>query len=317
MSVQVKGKIAGDGVIPQDLQSLPAVYIDTPGGVNITSKENWLENVRIRIYGDDHQLLYEDNVAKIRGRGNSTWAFPKKPYYFKLDKKADLLGTGKSKKFVLLANWLDRTLLRNVVSFEAAHRANLEWTPSGTFVNLYLNGSHKGLYWLGEKIEVESARLSADYLFSIDVCENADNDQIDFITDYGYRIYRNLRGLPIEVKYPDRDDYPDGFGPVIQEAKSILNAYERAIVDGDCLDFLDLDSFCDWYLIQELTGNWEPNHPKSCYWYVRDNRFYAGPMWDFDWQTFMLDKRGLIIDQSLYYRYLLQDPAFLSHMRQR
>lgn len=315
LSVQVKGKIAGDGAIPRDLQSIPAVYVDTPNGVGITSNVNWVENVRIRIIGENNQLLFEDKVAKIRGRGNSTWTmFPKKPYYFKLDKKADLLGTGKSKKFVLLANWMDRTLLRNVVAFEAARRTSIEWTPSGTFVELYLNGTHLGNYWLGEKIEVESARLSADYLFSMDI---SDNTEIDFYTDYGYRVNDNKKGLPVEVKYPDRDDYPSGFGPVLQEAKAILKSYGQAISAGTYADFLDMDSFCDWYLVHELTRNLEPNHPKSCFQYIRDGRFYAGPVWDFDWGCFVPNITGLTINQSLYYRYLLPNASFFSHMCQR
>lgn len=314
MSVQVNGTVPGDGVIPRDLRSLPAIYINTPGGVNITSKVDWLENTLIRIVGDNNKLLFEDTAAKIRGRGNSTWGYPKKPYYFKLDKKTDLLGTGKSKKWVLLANWLDRTLLRNVVAFEAARRTSIEWTPSGTFVDLYLNGSHKGVYWLGEKIEVESARLAADYLFSMDT---SDASEIDFYTQYGYRIYLNKSGLPVEVKYPDRDDYPDGFDPVLQEAKSILQTYGKAISIGEYKDFLDMDSFCDWYLVHELSSNWEPNHPKSCYSYIRNGRFYSGPVWDFDWETFVLGKQGLINDKTLYYRYLLQNPDFYSYLCQR
>lgn len=317
LSVQVKGKIAGDGVIPQDLQSLPAVYIDTPGGANIISKVEWLENTRIRIYGDDNQQLFEDNVAKIRGRGNLTWKHPKKPYYFKLNKKTDLLGTGKSKKFVLLANWLDRTLLRNVVAFEAARRTSIEWTPSGTFVELYLNGVHKGIYWLGEKIEVESGRLAAEYLFSLDVCENNDKDEVDYYTKYGNRVNVNKKGLPVQVKYPDRDDYPDGFDAILQTTKSILDSYGQAIQQGRFSEFLDMDSFCDWYLVHELCGNPEPNHPKSCYQYIREGVFYSGPVWDFDWGTFMLGKTGLIINRCIYYEYLLENPIFLAHIRNR
>jgi CotH protein. len=317
LSVQVNGAIAGDGVIPKDLQSIPAIYIDTPGGVEINDKVTWIEDTRIRIVGDGEMSLFEDNAAKIRGRGNSSWIRPKKPYYFKLNKKTDLLGTGKSKKYVLLANWMDRTLLRNVVAFEAARRTSIEWTPSGTFVELYLNGVHKGNYWLGEKIEVENGRLNADYLFSLDLCTNADNDQIDFYTDYGYRANKNLVGLPVEIKYPDRDNYPEGFESILQQAKTILNTYGEAIAAGNYADFLDMDSFCDWYLVHELTRNLEPNHPKSCFQYIRDGRFYAGPVWDFDWESFVPGIEGLTITQSLYYRYLLPNQAFFSHMCER
>jgi CotH protein. len=317
LSVQVKGTIAGDGVIPRDLQNLPALYVDTPNDVSITDRVTWIENTRIRIVGDEGNLLFDDKAAKIRGRGNQSWNYPKKPYYFKLNKKTDLLGTGKSKKFILLANWLDRTLLRNVVAFEAARRTSLEWTPSGCFVELYVNGVHQGNYWLCEKIEVESGRLEADYLFCVDVCKHGNIDEVDYYTNYGYRVNENKKGLPVEVKYPDRDDYPDGFDAILQTTKSILDSYGQAIQQGRFSEFLDMDSFCDWYLVHELCGNPEPNHPKSCYQYIREGVFYSGPVWDFDWGTFMLGKTGLIINRCMYYDYLLRSPVFLTHMRKR
>lgn len=320
LSVSVSKAIPGDGIIPRDLKYIPAVYVDTPRHVSITSKETWLEDTRIRIFGDDNQLLFEDVSASIRGRGNTTWyAFPKKPYYFKLKKKNDLLGTGKSKKYNLLANWFDRTLLRNVVAFEAARCTNMEWTPSGIFVELYLNGQHQGNYLLCEKVEVEDARIHADYLFSLDTSVDpvTFQDDIDFYTDGGYRVNTAQTGLPVEVKYPDRDDYPDGFDPVLADAKNLFDQLEQAISDGTYPELLDMDSFCDWYLVHELTGNTEPNHPKSSYLYVRDGKFYAGPVWDFDWETYLTGRTGLLISQSIYYRDLLQDATFLEHMRER
>ena len=167
---------------------------------------------------------------------------------------------------------------------------------------------------MGEKIEVEDARLKADYLFSMDT---SNQEEIDFYTGFGYRFYQNASGLPIEVKHPDRDDYPDGFDSVLQEAVAILQAYGQAIVDGKYASFLHMDSFCDWYLVHELCGNGEPSHPKSCFSYIRDGRFYAGPIWDFDWETFVPDEKGLTIDQTLYYGYLLPDSAFFTHMCRR
>lgn len=321
LSVSVSESIPGDGVIPQDLKHLPAIYINTANGVGITSKFDWLTNTRIRIYGDDNQLLFEDKTASIRGRGNTTWyAFPKKPYYFKLTKKTDLLGTGKSKKYILLANWFDRTLLRNAVAFEAARRTSMEWTPAGIFVELYLNNKHLGNYLLVEKIEVESARLNADYLFSLDVSvdPSTGEDDIDFYTDGGYRPNTGLAGLPVEVKHPDRDDYPDGFEPVLNDAKALFDNLEQAISDRSYADVLDLDSFCDWYLVHELTGNLEPNHPKSSYLYTRNGKFYAGPVWDFDWETFLTGRGDkLLINNSIYYKDLFRDSVFTTRLRER
>ena len=310
-----------DGVIPRTLQHMPAVYVDTKGAAPITSKTEWMKKTRVRIYGDDDRLLFEDLSANIRGRGNSTWRAPKKPYYLKLDKKNDLFGTGKSKKYVLLANYYDRTLLRNDVTFEAARRTSLEWTPMGIFVKLYLNDAYQGIYWLGEKVEVEDYRLQADYLFNLDRSAETsygdDSDPIDFYTEYGYRAYLGVMGLPVEIKHPDRDDYPEGFEPVIEASRALFAQLEEAIRNDDYEDYLDLDTFCDWFLIQELVGNPEPKHPKSCYFYARDGKFYAGPVWDFDYETFTLGKTGLVNGESMYYPDLLNDTKFLLYIRAR
>ena len=91
---------------------LPVVYIDTEGGQAITSKEKYID-ATIKIQGNaeysSSKVLYE-GATEIRGRGNSTWSQPKKPYRLKLDKKADVFGMGKSKHWVLLANSPDDSL---------------------------------------------------------------------------------------------------------------------------------------------------------------------------------------------------------------
>ena len=317
LSVSVAAEIPGDGVIPRDLRTIPALYIDTPDAQPIVSKTEWIEGTRIRIYGDDGQILLDDKKASIRGRGNTTWNHPKKPYYFKLNKKTNLLGTGKSKKYILLANWLDRTLLRNAVAFEAARRTSMAWTPADLFVEVYLNGEHKGNYLLCEKIEVEDARVQADYLFSMDLSNDED---ISFYTTYGYRVNLGLTGLPVEVKHPDLDDYaedPDGLAQVLSEGRTLLDQLGAAIVNKESESLADLDTFCDWYLLHELVGNPEPNHPKSCYITYYNGRFYAGPAWDFDWGTYRVDREGLLIPNSMFYRDLFKDPAFVTRLRER
>ena len=115
---------------------LPIVYINTPSGKEIPPKtEDWLAETTIRIYDTDCSLAYS-GTAGIRGRGNSTWKYPKKPYAIKLDSKAEILGMPKHKRWVLLANWLDRTIMRNHISFKIAMQTDLEWTPRGHFVEV-------------------------------------------------------------------------------------------------------------------------------------------------------------------------------------
>lgn len=304
------------GVFPAGMQSLAKVYVDTPGRVGINSKHNWVELCRIRIVSDRDSVLFEADSLKVKGRGNTTWySYPKKPYTLKLNHQADLFGTGKSKRYVLLANWMDRTLLRNAVAFEAARRTSLDWTPGGRFVELYLNGQHKGNYWLGEKIDVEGSKFEADYLFTFDT---SDDSERDFYTPYGYRPNTRENGLPVEVKHPDRDDFEgDGFQAVLVQAKDELERLGKAIREGSYADILDIDSFCDWYLVHELAGNMEPNHPKSCFIHLREGKYYAGPVWDFDWYTFIPGTQGLTVRNSLYYGDLMKYKAFKERLKER
>ena len=304
-------------VIPDTLQSLPCVYIETPGHVGVTSKTEWVRLATIKITGDGGEVLFEQDSLKIRGRGNSTWTwYKKKPYYIKLDHQADFYGTGKSKKWVLLANWMDRTLLRHHVAFEAARRTSMEWNPSGGFVELYLDGVHLGNYWLGEKINVEGSKFQADYLYSLDT---SDSEEMDFVSYGTYRANARTWGAPVELKYPDRDDYAltGGFDAVLSEAEATLEAMTGAIADGTFGSVIDVDSFCDWYLVHELCYNLEPNHPKSCFFHWRDGKMYAGPVWDFDWYTFVPGETSLGIRNALWYGTLLDNPGFKARLKQR
>ena len=303
---------------PEPLETLGTglrtVHIITPGGAGITSKENWLEHCRMQLVDDSGKVYYDSEDVSIKGRGNSTWwSYLKKPYALKLPEKADLIGTGADKRWVLLANWMDRTLLRNDVAFELGRRSGLEWTPSGEFVELYLNGKHQGNYWLGEKIKTGKSRLKADFLIEMDTYYDA---TWRFYSQYGLRVNQWQAGLPIGIKEPDDDEMTEA---IFQQIKGLVADVENCLYAdaGDYRKKLDISSFADWYIIHELTGNAEPNHPKSCYFHFRNGMMYAGPLWDFDWYTFQPGATGLCIPYSIYFEKLLYDPAFVSALKAR
>ena len=310
------------GLIPQHPDGLPRVSIVTPH--RIKTKKDWVGPSRMEISafvdGVD-SLYYVTDSLNIRGRGNSTWtAYPKKSYSLKLQQKANFISTGSTKRWVLLANWMDRTLLRTDVAFEAARRTSIEWTPSGTFVDLYLNGSYDGVYWLGERIHVEGSNFLADYLYSFD---SSDTKEWQFYTLYGRWRHGSIYetgGMPVELKYPDPEDIEDEAQreALIARAQEALAEVERALYeDGDWESKLDLNSFCDWFLVYELCCNVEPRHPKSCFFYLRDGVLYAGPVWDFDWNTFTLDKYTLQNRYCLYFNVLMQKRAFVDRLKYR
>lgn len=297
---------------------LPKVYIDTPDGVAITSKTVWTEGSSIRIINADGS---EDlNVStSIRGRGNSTWGNPKKPYALKLDSKAEVLGMPKHKRWVLLANWMDRTLMRNDVAFEIARRT-MEWVPRGKFVELYLNGKHQGNYYLCEQIKVDENRVNVGddgYIFEFDTY--GPSDEINYF-------YSPVKNYPVTIKEPDEDVITSWEHPRFIEAQDYISNVEQTL-DSDKIELarwqeitelLDINSYIDWWVVHELAYNLEPAHPKSCYMYKKgDGKLYAGPVWDFDWGTFQKGVDGMVLLETLWYGYLFRYPEFKTAVKQR
>lgn len=147
---------------------LPVMYVFTPDGGDITSREEWTLDCRIFIDaagkkdydGTEFTEDYDGSLDKVRGRGNTTWGNRKKPYAIKLDKKAGLLGMPKHKRWVLMASAIDRSLMRNRIAYELAARCSgLEWTPRSCYVELVLNGKHLGNYQLMEQIKCDNDRV--------------------------------------------------------------------------------------------------------------------------------------------------------------
>ena len=142
---------------------LPVVYIDTEGGQAITSKENYID-ADLRVQGNDQynssKQLY-NGKTEIRGRGNSTWSQPKKPYRLKLDNKTDMFGMGegtKSKHWVLLANYLDESLMRNTLAYDMSGEMGMEHL-STVWVEVVMNGEHVGNYQFCENVRVDEDRV--------------------------------------------------------------------------------------------------------------------------------------------------------------
>ena len=144
---------------------IPAVYITTESGsLNYihSNKEN-KEPGNIRIYENGKQTL-NSALKQIKGRGNSTWGLEKKPYNIKFDKKTDLFGMGKAKKWTLLANHYDRSLIRNIAAYELAQRIGLPYTCLYQPVDLYINGTYLGNYLVTESVEVGATRVDINDL---------------------------------------------------------------------------------------------------------------------------------------------------------
>ena len=308
---------------------LPVVRIKTPGGREITSKTDWMADASMRIENPDGSLDYEGTMS-IRGRGNSTWNYPKKPYALKLDSKSQILGMPKHKRWILLANWKDRTLLRNDAAFWLSRHTGLAYTVRGQFVEVEFNGKHVGNYYLCEQIKIDKNRVN------IEEMEAGETDP-ELITG-GYLLeldtyydeinkFRSSRFLlPYQFKEPDEDALsPAAFNYV----KNYVTELERILKDPEQVKahayepYLDVDSAIWFMFVNELATNtdffssWPFEGPHSVYFYKpRGDKLYSGPVWDFDYHGFVptYAKQWAGADKTLYYPALWGDEKFRARM---
>ena len=305
---------------------LPIVYINTDGGKEITSKDDYLK-ASIRVDGFGKYQSVEESPCSIRGRGNTTWTWRKKPYLVKMDSKTSFFGFPKHKRWVLLANFMDRTMMRNLIAYKIGSMTNLAWTPRCRSVELVLNGKHMGNYLFIEQIRVDKDRINIAgekaYLLELDF--HFDN-LVQWINKHG-RCKRFNEGIPFAIKNPDKDVLTEAGKTYIQD---YIEQTASALYGKDFKDaskgyrkYLDTDSFIDYWIIFEVMGNHELGNPGSVYFHKdTDKKLVAGPIWDFDWgvlsyKTSPQAKYGLLNQNAIWYERLFHDPEFVSALRKR
>ena len=162
---------------------LPVVYLTTDFYAAIDSKDDYVQG-ESSIDGGRHFDDLAPVEMKIRGRGNSTWYLhPKKPFQMKLSDKAEFLGMPNDKKWLFLAEYSDKTMLRNKISFEMGYISNLDWTPQGRFAEVYINDEYNGTYNITQKVEESDNRVplgDTGYLLELDQLERLDSDDVYF-----------------------------------------------------------------------------------------------------------------------------------------
>lgn len=313
------GTMSRDYVVTVTNTGLPVVVLTGNSGgtvsflgMSVPAKDaEFTANDKIAIYDQAHP---DNNLAEaacgFRLRGNSTQAYPKKPFAIKLDKKATVLGMPKHKRWCLLASWLDRSLIRNAVAFNIAHRVQdafpstpdasgfygssgtngLVWNPSGRNVELVMNGVHVGNYLLCEQIKIDENRLAIQDGFEDVKSPTTANCGylLEFDDNYDEPTkYTTKKGnLPCMSK----DDMSNGGSAIWQYVTGYVQDIENSLWSGNftaAYEKLDINSVIDYWFVQELTMNDEFKHPKSVYMYKNgEGKLFAGPVWDFDWQTF-------------------------------
>lgn len=262
-------------VSPQ-LSGLPSVKINTLSGKDITSKDEY-QDADIQVVDLKNEAYSFTTTTEIRGRGNSTWGYAKKPYRLKFHKKRSMFGYPEEKSWVLLANWLDPTLIMNTVTFELGNRFGLPYTNHSTHVEVFLNNNYKGSYMLTEQVQVKKSRVNVDE-------EKGFLVELDSYYDEEQKFRSNILNLPVNVKSPENIDYT-----FVKEAINGLEAamYSQNFPNSGYREMIDMNTFIDFIMINEIVRNIEVKHPKSIYMYKKDqkpdSKICMGPLWDFDW----------------------------------
>lgn len=302
---------------------LPIVMINTPNGGSINTKETWIEKSTMVIYESDGTVNFDsgNDYMNIRGRGNSTWSYSKKPYNIKLNTKTAILGMPKHKRWCLLANYIDRTLMRNAVAFELAKMTSMDWTPNGRFVELVLNGKPAGNYYLCEAIRIDKNRVNINEMSPNDISGDAITGgyilELDSYYDAEWKFKTSYYRMPVNVKQPDDEDMNS---QQLSYIKSYYNAAEKELYNGSLEGFakyVDLNSLIDWYLLNEAIYNPELKHPKSSYMHKDKNgKLFMGPAWDHDWETFT-PHSSLKNADTMWFAALFQIPEFKQLVKER
>ena len=278
----------GDEKAMWQITNLPTVSINTVNGEIPYDKEHEISSTVIIISNNGSKVLKQSKTG-IRERGNGSRTFPKKPWRIKFDKKQNVLDApAKAKKWTLINNYGDKTLMRNMLAFDVARKMGMEWVPYCTPVDVVLNGEYKGCYQLSDQVEVNDGRLEIDEMtpednsgealtggYFVEVDAYATEEPVYFKTAY----YK----MPITVKSPDDDKITS---QQLAYITNYFNNLESLLTNTDpekgYRSIFDTHSFIQHMLVNEMAGN------TDCYWstfmYKRRGNplIYTGPVWDFD-----------------------------------
>lgn len=318
-----EGVTANYSVDLTQFTGLPIIYLETEGFAPIESKDDYIAGA-VSIDGGRNFADLADSEMKIRGRGNSTWYLhPKKPFQMKLDDKAEFLGMPNDKKWLFLAEYSDKTLLRNKITFEMGYLSHLDWTPQGRFAEVYINDQYNGTYTITQKVEESDNRVAlgdTGYLLELDQLERLDPDDVYFDSTITDRFLINIKEPSLELGSAEYTYIKD----LLEDFETALYGPNYRSATVGYAKYIDLDSFIDWYLINEITKNTDSQSWSSMFVnHMPGEKINMGPLWDFDLSFGNVDyspaeySDGFWVKFHPWYERLFQDPAFVEKVKLR
>ncbi|GAB6010023.1 CotH kinase family protein [Dysgonomonas reticulitermitis] len=319
-------------LVPTEGNFYPLVTINTEGGNPINSKDYYV-NATITIEQRNEKgivikKLLDAAKTEMKGRGNSTWGMAKKPYRLKLDKSTTILDMPKNKHWVLLANYSDKTLMRNELSFEVSRRMGFAYTPRMKYVDVVLNGDSIGNYLLGEHIRIGEDRVNIPELGTADVdisggylleVDERKGEPEWFETTEAKMIFciNTPENIPANQK--------EYISACVQKVEDVLYAKDGVNPVTELPKYLDLTSFIDYYLLNELSKNVDGNLRLSTFVYKNrgDAKIYFGPVWDYDIAFGNADyddgekTAGWLARKAVWYQQFFKYPEFDKMVKDR
>lgn len=288
-----------------DKASVPSVYITTDAGILPPDKENYLD-ATIRIDGAGVYPDLEERV-KIRGRGNTSWAgqYGKSPYRLKFDSSKKPFGLTKGKSWVLLANNIEGSMLTNAIAMKVASMVETAGANRIIPIDLYINDEYRGSYNFTQQVGLSNNSID------LDDETNAVLLELDSYYDEDYKFKPSAYNLPTNIKDPDlAEDYNDPaaqFELIQNDFTNFTNVLDLGT--DDYINYIDVEMFARFLMVNELVMNFELSHPKSSFLYKENlkalnSRYIFGPVWDFDW-AFGYEK---MYTSGSYYPYFTYNP---------
>ncbi|MCD8298022.1 MAG: CotH kinase family protein [Prevotella sp.] len=229
---------------------------------------------------DSGEYEKDESGLTIKIRGNSSARFAdKKPYKLKLQKKADLLFRGndsiyKDKEWIL--NVDETNLTNNMVGVEVSKQMNFAWIPTCTYVNVVINGTYRGIYYLSESVKRDSkCRIDVEKETGY-IIENDPyywNEDLYFNSSFVYNY---------TFKYPESEDVSE---EQLEYIQTVMDSAEASLDDGTYPDYIDVNTFANWVLTHDLLGTSDgagSNMFLSKYDNTASSKIKMETPWDFD-----------------------------------
>ncbi len=342
-SVMLEGDLSSGVIVAKDLSgkerrfrveilretlNIPVVHIETENKAEITSKSQYV-SATFSMTGGEYPSLAETHI-RIRGRGNSSWKWDKKPYKIHFDQPTSLLGLPEGEEWALVSNYADKSLMRNHLAQVMASTLSFDYSPTQAFVDVFLNGEYLGVYTLGEHLEAGAGRVEVEY----------DPGAVDcgyFLEAGGVVSGVDVKGMNyfhadllkfVLIKSPE---YTTLTSEQFQFIKDYFQKTNAAIKKGEGYEkYLDMESVIDWLIMTELTCNTDCSWRRSTYFKKNPGeKLVMGPVWDFDLAFGNFSKDNPDYDAwvstepdddyigETWSTHLLKDPEFQKAFRKR